>query len=416
MSSYPELHIDPRRLEADIMALAAFTRPDIPYTRLAFSEEDRQAREWVKARMKELGLAVLVDSAANIIGRREGKEPALGAIRTGSHVDTVRGGGRFDGMVGVAGALEAVWALNEAAITTRHPLEVVVFTAEEASVPGHTPFGSRAMAGQLNMQAALEAPTPDGTPVREALRRLGGAPERLGEARLKPSQVLAHLELHIEQGPELERKSIPIGAVTAIAAPCRGRILATGRADHAGATMMADRADALCAAAEAVLAVERVAKGFPQTVGTVGTLQLSPNMANVIPGRVEMDVEVRSADAGHLKDARARLAEELDLIAGRRRVKLDLEWLSLEEPVTIPPDMVALVEESAGELGIPCTRIISRASHDSARLAPVLPVGMVFVPSRGGKSHVPEEWTDFEQVALGTRVLGRALLKLDARL
>ncbi|MBI4233411.1 MAG: Zn-dependent hydrolase [Chloroflexi bacterium] len=411
---YPHLKADSGRLESDIMALAGFTSPELPYTRLAFSDVDLLARQWLIARMKELGLAVRLDTAANIIGRREGGDPSLPVIMTGSHLDTVSGGGRFDGIAGVLAGLETVRLLNAADHVTRHPLEVVCFTCEEPTVHGLSPFGSRAMAGQLDKGQVMVTVGPTGHPLAQLLRDLGGDPERLEEARLDPRRVLAHLELHIEQGGDLEAKGLPLGVVTAIAAPCRGHAIFTGRASHAGATPMEERADALCAAAELVLAVERVARSYPDTVGTVGGIENAPNMVNVIPGRVELRLEVRSTRTDIIQGATTRLSKEAEAIARRRGVKAEVLWLRADEPVTIPEPVARLLERTCQELGLEHTRIISRASHDSARLAAVIPVGMLFVPSKGGLSHCPEEWTDFEDFAVGVTALARAILMLDA--
>ncbi|MCS7206513.1 MAG: Zn-dependent hydrolase [Dehalococcoidia bacterium] len=409
----PYLEASPQRLERDLMALARFTQPDLPYTRLAFSAEDRQARQWVVEQMQALGLTVRIDPAANIIGRREGQQPHLPVLMTGSHIDTVRAGGRFDGMVGVVGALEVVRLFNRGGIRTRHPLEVVVFTCEEPTAYGFSPFGSRAMAGQLDIAQVHTATFPDGRRLVDLLRGIGGDPDRLAEARLDPARVLCHLELHIEQGAVMERQGLQVGVVTAIAAPCRAVARFRGRADHAGATPMDERADALCAAAELVLCVERLARSYAEMVGTVGFLQVHPNMVNVIPGRVDMHLEVRSTSAEDLTLARTSLEKEIHAIGRRRGVETEFAWTHCDEPVTIPPRVRQRLEQACQETGVRWAPIVSRASHDSARLAAVIPVGMLFVPSRNGLSHCPEEWTDYDHVAVGVSVLARALLLID---
>ena len=336
-------------------------------------------------------------------------------VMLGSHTDTVRAGGRFDGMIGVLGALEVVRCLNEVGWTSRHPLEIVNFTCEEPTFFGLSPMGSRAMAGGLTPQQVLEAQGPEGSSLDDALGFIGGDAQRLDEMRRRPGEIVGYLELHIEQGPVLEREGVPIGVVTAIAAPCRGRVTLVGRADHSGATMMNERQDALCGAAELVLAVERIcgAPDISDTVGTIGYLSVSPNMVNVIPGRVEMQVDVRSTRQDYLDRALGQVEQALSSVAEARGLEASLQWLTREEPVPIPDHMQQLIQGSCDEIGMPWMSLPSRASHDAARIAPITPIGMIFVPSLEGKSHTPEEWTDFEDVARGVAVLGRALMKLD---
>ncbi len=397
------------------MALAELTDPALPYTRQAFTSQDQLGRAWLIERMREAGLEVRIDTAANIIGRRKGKQQGGPVVMLGSHIDTVRAGGRFDGMAGVVSALEVVRCMNEVGWSTRHPLEVVGFTCEEPNAFGLSPFGSRVMAGSLTAERVASATGQEGKTLAETLALVGGSPDKLDEARRMPGDIVGFLELHIEQGLVLEREGCSIGVVTAIAAPCRGRCVIQGRADHAGATMMGDRADALAGAAEVVLALERIcsARDITDTVGTVGHLDLHPNMVNVIPGRVDFLMDVRSTRQDYLDRVRREIEDEAQAIAGRRGLTASLEWGSIEEPVAIPEHMQSAIREASTELGIPWLALPSRASHDAARLASITPIGMIFIPSRGGLSHTPEEWTEFEDVALGARVLGLALMKLD---
>ena len=415
--AYPDLNVQTGRIRGDLMALAQMTDPGLPYTRQAFTTYDREARRWLAAKMQEAGLEVRVDPAANVIGRREGGRGSGPVVMLGSHIDTVRAGGRFDGMVGVVGALEVIRCLNEASWTSHHALEMVSFTCEEPTAFGLSPMGSRAMAGNLTVEQVLTAQGPEGKSLAEALAFVGGDAQRLGQTRRQPGDIAGFLELHIEQGPVLEREGVPIGVVTAIAAPCRGRATLVGRADHSGATMMNERYDALCGAAEVVLAVEQActAPDLTDTVGTVGYLSASPNMVNVIPGRVEMQVEVRSTRQDFLDRVRSQVERELYSVAQRRGLEASSEWLACEEPVPIPEQMQQMIQEASDELGIRWMSLPSRASHDAARIVPITPIGMVFVPSREGKSHTPEEWTEFEDIARGVAVLGRALMKLDER-
>lgn len=411
--SLPSVPIRADRIQERLERLATFTEPDRPWTRQGFTPLDGEAREWLAREARALGLEVRTDTAANLLARRHGSDGSLPPIWTGSHLDTVASGGRFDGTTGVIGALEVLHAFADAGIVTRHPLELVVFTCEEASVLGLTPFGSRAMAGQLAVDRVSGARAPHGAPLAEALRALGGDPDRLGDARIASGAVHALWELHIEQGPELEQDGVAVGAVTTIAAPSRGRVTITGRPDHAGATMMDRRRDALTAAAEVILAVERAGRQAPGTVGTVGQLTVAPNQVAVVPARVEFSVEVRAATWEAIEAAQRAVDEAVRRVATERPVEVELTWLISEPPVTIPEPLVGIVEAAARELDISCRRIISRAEHDSSRLGDLMPVGMIFVPSVDGRSHCPEEWTDYAAIAEGARVLAQAILRTD---
>ncbi len=410
------LNVRRDRLEADLWRLAEFTDPDLPYTRRAFSPHYYAAREWLAGRFREAGLDTRVDAAGNLVGRLgQGEGPAL---MLGSHTDTVEAGGRFDGVVGVIGALELARCIQEAGVSLSRPLEIVDFVCEEPSVVSLSPLGSRIMAGDVTAEMVDAASTPFGETLAEAITRLGGDPSRLAGVRREPGDIFGYLELHIEQGPVLERAGLDIGVVTVVAAPCRAVVSLTGLADHAGATSMADRRDALAGAAELTLAVERTVSTpdiVQESVGTVGFLRVSPNMVNVVPGRVDMTVEVRSTQSEALIWAMEEIERALHEISARRGLDSTLEWRHREEPALVPPDMQDVVAKAAEDLRIPVMRLPSRASHDAARLAPVAPVGMVFIPCRDGRSHCPEEWAELDDIVTGVRVLGQALLRLDGR-
>ncbi len=412
----PTLNINRDRIDADLKRIAEFTDPDLPYTRRAFSPYYEAARVWLAERFRDAGLDTRVDAAGNLIGRLgDGSGPIL---MLGSHTDTVESGGRFDGIIGVLGALEVVRCLRESGVTLSRPLELVDFLCEEPSVVNLSPLGSRVMAGDVTADMVALATTPDGGTLPDAIVRLGGDPSRLDEARRKPGDIFGYLEMHIEQGPVLERAGMEVGVVTIIAAPCRAVVSLTGVADHAGATAMPDRRDALAGAAELTLAVERTVSTpdiVQESVGTVGFLRVSPNMVNVIPGRVDLTVEVRSTQTEALLWAREEIERSLREIADRRGLGATLEWQHLEEPVTIPLGMQDIVAESAESLRLRTLRLPSRASHDAARLAPVAPVGMVFIPCLDGRSHCPEEWAELDDIVTGAQVLAGALLRLDAQ-
>ena len=414
--NHPSLNVNRERMDADVRRLAEFTDPALPYTRRAFSPEYAAAREWLAHRFRDAGLVTRVDAAGNLIGRLG---PADGPVlMLGSHIDTVEAGGRFDGVVGVVGALEIARRIRETGAALAHPLEIVDFVCEEPTIVDMSPLGSRVMAGDVTAEMIASAYAPSGEPLGDAIARLGGDPASLREARRKPGETLAYLELHIEQGPVLERAGMDVGIVTVIAAPCRAVVSLVGAADHAGATSMADRRDALAGAAELILAVERAASApdvAQESVGTVGFLRVSPNMVNVVPGRADLTVEARSAQSEALLWVREEIERSLREIAARRGLDAAIEWRHLEEPVPIPVEMQEIIAESATDLRMRAMRLPSRASHDAARLAPVAPVGMVFIPCKDGRSHCPEEWADADDVAAGAEVLGRALLRLDAQ-
>ncbi len=404
------------RIAADLVALAELTRRDQPgFTRLAYSEEDRRARAWLRDRMEAAGLTVRLDAAANVIGSRQGA-PASGGLVVGSHIDTVPNGGRFDGMAGVVAGLEIARVLREAGYLLRHPLEVIAFTNEEPNAFGLSTVGSRAMAGKLTPIRARELRDPDGRTLADAIDFLGGDAAHLDEARRSPGAIAHYLELHIEQGPVLDRERIPVGVVTGIAAPTRLRVRVGGRPDHAGTTPMGMRKDALAGAAEIILGLERIATETGDSVGTVGQLVNHPNHANVVPGQVEMLVEFRSIFPERIAAVRTRLLEAMREIAQRRGLEVTWEFMMEEQPLRISPETVELAAAVCRGLGIPFRTLPSGASHDANHIAEIAPVSMLFVPSVAGRSHCPEELTHAADIVAGTRALLGVLLRLDGTL
>ena len=410
----PDLEVRRDRLQADLEAIARFTDPHLPYTRRAFTPQYAEARRWLTERFIEAGLDVRIDAAGNLIGRRGGAGDRV--LMLGSHTDTVEAGGRFDGIVGVMGALEVARALKEAGIELSLPLEVVDFVCEEPTIVNLSPLGSRLMAGDVTAAHIAATETPFGQPLADAIDALGGNAKQVEAARRKLGDIAGYLELHIEQGSVLEREGLAVGVVTTIAAPCRALVALTGAADHAGATAMPDRRDALAGAAELVLAVERIASTpgmVAEGVGTVGWLRVSPNMVNVIPGRVDLTIEVRSTEAEALAVARREIETEIHDIAERRKLEATFDWQHIELPVPLPEHMRNAVAQACDDLAVPYRYLPSRASHDAARLAPIAPAGMVFIRCKDGRSHCPEEWADMDDIVEGTRVLGQALLRVN---
>jgi N-carbamoyl-L-amino-acid hydrolase len=363
--------------------------------------------------MAEAGLETRWDAGGNLIGRRGGSGAAL---VLGSHTDTVPGGGRFDGALGVMAALEVARALAEAGEELAHPLEVVDFLAEEPSDYGVSTVGSRAWAGTLS-DPLLEQTNDAGETLREALPRSNADPARLAEARRHPAEIAAYLELHIEQGPVLETDRLDVAAVTGIVGIRRVLFVVEGVAAHSGTTPMALRRDALAGAAEVVLAVERTARHTDGAlVATIGKATVEPNAANVVPGRVELLTEFRSLDAGLVETAIDSVRAAAEATAAARGLRAETRPVSDMRAAHADPRVLAALEQGFDSIGATHTRLASGAGHDASQVALLAPFGMLFAPSRGGVSHHPDEWTEPSQVTraaeaflAGIRAVDRAL-------
>lgn len=404
------------RFRADWEALAGIKDDEYDgWTRRTFSEPERASREWVARRMRDAGLQTRVDGVGNVIGELSGLDPSAPALVVGSHTDTVEGGGRFDGVIGVLGAIEVVRVLRESGIQLWHPLRVVDYYNEEPNRFGLSCVGSRAIASNLSADH-LALRDDEGTTLAEALRMDGRDPDAIASCAWRRSDIAASLELHIEQGPVLEREGASLGIVTAIAGIARLRAHFAGRRDHAGTMPMALRADATCSAAGAILAVERIATAGADAVGTVGEVRASPDATNVIADDVVVTAEFRSADpewfASARRDFDAAVAEE----SRRRGVIGRVDWLPPEPPTAMNAGVSAILSDAISLLGHEARRLYSGAGHDAVQLARLAPAGMIFTPSRDGRSHTPEEWTDLSDVVLGVHALGQGLLLLDERL
>ena len=400
---------DSGRLQSDLAALAEFRDPESPgWTRKVFSPPFLRSREWLLQRMRDAGLTVHRDPAGNLIGTLAGPRPAL---VSGSHTDTVEGGGRFDGPVGVLAALEVARSIQQSGVTLRHELRVVDYLGEEPNDFGMSCIGSRAIAGSLTAEHLGLRDQSERT-LAEAIASAGGDPARIGDAAWKQGEVAAAVELHIEQGPVLEDAGVPLAIVTGIVGIERLTATFDGQADHAGTTPMDRRHDALSAAAEAVLALERLA-AHGGGVSNTGKIAAEPGALNVVPGHVRIWVELRSIEAQWLDEQHARF-EEAAREAGRRRgVGVEVAVLSRTEPV-ITSDVVRSAMKSAADgLGLRHLTLPSGAGHDTGHMAGLGPVGMLFVPSAGGRSHCPEEWTSPEQLEAGASALLATLLELD---
>lgn len=405
------LRVDRERLLKQLEELSRFgATGDGGVSRPAFSEADLEAREYVRELMGAAGLETRVDAAGNLLGRRPGSEAGLPPLMAGSHVDSVPQGGRFDGPLGVLAAVESARTLEEEGISTRHPLEVVVFSNEE---DGKT--GSRAMAGEVEPDE-LDRVTNSGRTIREGMRLQGGDPDRLDEVRRRPGDAAAFLELHVEQGAVLERSDTDIGVVLGIVGIKRWFVAAEGMANHAGTTPMDQRRDALVAASRFVEAVNRVARRTPgRHVATVGRIEAFPGAANVIPGRVEHTLEVRDLEMEKIDRIFARLRERAAEIGEETGTEFSFDRYYVSRSAPTAPELRELVEGAARELGLSARRVPSGAGHDAQSIARFAPVGMAFVPSAGGISHSPDEFTRPEDVGNGADVLLNALVAADGR-
>ncbi len=415
MSELPR--VNAARLRARIESLSRFgRRPGGTFehgvTRVAFSEADRGARACLTGWMRAAGLAVRVDEAANMVGRSPGSDDSASPILVGSHIDTVVEAGNFDGALGVVAALEVAEALTGGRGATRHPVEVVVWTNEEGVAYGDGLCGSRAAAGECT-DGELDKVW-HGARKADALRSLGGRPDRVGLARRAPGSVHAYLELHVEQGGVLDHAGIPVGIVEGIVAIHRYECVVRGEANHAGTTPMADRRDALIAAARLVEAVRDVATGEPgRQVGTVGRLEVAPNAPNVVPGEVRLTVELRDLSEEKLERLARDLTARAGAIASATGTAIEMVPSSRHQPALASPGVRAAIAEAADALGVAHLSLPSGAGHDAQMVARFAPMGMIFVPSAGGVSHSPRERTSWEDCALGADVLLGSVLGVD---
>ena len=405
------LQIDTERLTAEIEYLARIS--DTPYpsvTRVLFTSVDLRAREWLKLLYAEAGLTVREDAVGNTFARWEGTEPALPAVATGSHIDAIPNAGRFDGVVGVLGGLEAIRTLQRAGRRPRRSLELVMFTAEEPTRFGLGCLGSRLLAGTLSREKIAALRDAQGLSVDDVCAQayMHGT---LESTRLAPGCYDSFVELHIEQGPLLEQRKIPIGVVTAIAAPAALRIDLTGPGGHAGTVLMPDRHDPSLAAAEIMQAVERAALATQSrdTVATCGLVQVLPGAVNSIPREVRLEIDIRDIDGARRDRVLADVRAAAKAAAARRGCGFREQLINADAPATCAPHIVDAVEKAAAALNLPCQRMISRAYHDSLFMAQVCPTAMLFIPSKDGISHRPDEYSSPDEIARGVQVLAGAL-------
>jgi N-carbamoyl-L-amino-acid hydrolase len=398
------------RIQQHITALSKFgTNPEGGVSRVAFSDADIAGRDYVKKLMQDAGLTVRIDTAGNILGRREGSNAKLPPILIGSHIDSVPGGGNYDGDVGVLGAIEVAQTLQEQNVRLKHPLEVVVFADEEGGT-----VGSFAMIGQLQ-PAALDLMTHSGKTIRDGIRAVGGDPDRLSEAVRKTGDLKAYVELHIEQGAILDESDIDIGVVEGIVGIRWWDVTIEGVPNHAGTTPMNRRRDAMLSAAEFVLAVNRVATSIPgRQVATVGRIRAEPGAPNVIPGKVVLSLEIRDLAADKMAAVYDAVRAEADRIAQARQTPFTFTQLKVSsEPAPTDQRLQRIIAKAADSLKLTNKVMPSGAGHDAQEIAHIAPTGMIFVPSVGGVSHSPKEFTSQQDMANGANVLLQTVLAID---
>ena len=402
------------RIRKDIEIINKFNAtPEQGITRLTFSEEYRGAIAYVVEELKKLDATISFCQAGNLKARLSGTEDGGPAVMMGSHLDTVVHGGRFDGVVGVVAAVEAARIIVEEKIAHRLPIDVVVFAEEEGSRFNWGLLGSSIWTGKLDPSRLPDIKDTANITYPEAMARAGF--EISDEALLESSNLRAMLEVHIEQGAVLEKKGCLIGLVEAIAGIKHLDITITGTADHAGTTPMDDRSDALQAAVRIISAVEEIAQEIgANTVATVGRITCEPGQANVVPGRVKFSLDVRNSNKAILESAVTTITQRVKDICGERNLGFEITPLGSAEPLSLSSQIVDLMEEKTRERDVEPLRMVSGAGHDTALLADLTEAGMIFVPSRDGRSHCPEEFTRLEDIGLGCEILLATAIELSA--
>jgi len=404
------LRVNGDRIVEHLNALSQFGKnPQGGVSRVAFSDADRQGREFAQGLMRAASLEVTVDAAGNIVGRRAGTDSTLKPLLMGSHIDSVPEGGNFDGDVGSMSAIEVAQTLAEKNHRTRHPLEVIIFADEEGGTIGSHAIGGEISSKQLNLVSS------SGKTIRDGIKFIGGDPEMLSSVRRHKGDIAAYLELHIEQGGILDTEKLNIGVVEGIVGITQWEVKVEGFANHAGTTPMNQRRDAMLAAAKFIDAVNRIVTSVPgRQVGTVGKLQAWPGAYNVIPGKVVLGLELRDLDATKIQMLFGKIRDEATQIA--KSTGTTFEFTETNSIVPAPTDerLRKLIDETAKSLGLSTKWLPSGAGHDAQEIARIGPVGMIFVPSVGGISHSPKEYSRPEDIANGANVLLNTLLRLDS--
>jgi N-carbamoyl-L-amino-acid hydrolase len=412
------IQINKRRLLRDLNAVSRIGIGDHgSVTRLVFSIKELRSRQFLIHQMRQIGLQIHIDRIGNIFGRLDGANAKTPALLVGSHLDTVLHGGKFDGTMGVIAALEAVRILKEQKLVLQSPVEVVCFVGEESSRFGYSTLGSSLVAGEIRAKDLAHAVDTQGTKLEDILASMGIYRNNLRSMSRDPSTIKAYLELHIEQGPILEAKKKPIGIVTSIAAPTRFRVVLTGQADHSGTTPMEMRKDALVAASEFIVALEKICRRYSRmekgrVVGTVGAIKIEPGVINAIPGKAELSVDIRSITAEAKRRVVRLIQARIREIARRRKIQVKILPLREEDPVPLNKWLIHLLKECCEIRNIAYEIMPSGAGHDAMQMAKVTPAGMLFIPSRRGISHSPLEWSEPEDICLGAQLLLDSVIRV----
>ena len=417
-----EIAIDSTRMTSELQTLSTFTSIEpsskgTAVTRIVFTPDDLRARAWLKDLARSEGLTIREDAVGNTFFRWVGTEPDLSAVATGSHIDAIPHAGMYDGTVGVLGGLEAIRALKRSGARPRRSIELVLLTSEEPTRFGIGCLGSRLISGTINPDRAdglhgAQRGSEDETLAQ--VRTAAGFKGPLSTVRLPQGHYHAWVELHIEQGALLEREGLLLGIVTAIAAPAGYRFTIEGIGGHAGALLMPDRRDALCAAAEIILSIEShaLATRAIDTVATVGICDVYPGAVNSVPSRVTLQVDIRDTDPARRESVMQAVRRDVASIATRREVRISEALVNADDPATCSAHLVGLINDVCRGEGITAKHMVSRAYHDSLFMACISPIAMIFIPCRGGVSHRPDEYASPANIATGTRVLAATLGKL----
>jgi N-carbamoyl-L-amino-acid hydrolase len=408
------LAVDQRRLLSEVEALAGISEADPPVvTRIVFTPKDLEARAWLRTKFEDAGLTVRQDAVGNTFARWVGSDSAAPAVATGSHVDAIPNAGKYDGVVGVLGGLEAIRALQQSGFRPTRSIELILFTSEEPTRFGIGCLGSRMLSGTLTPDAARLLKDTSHQSL-ESILQTAGMLGKLESVQIPAGSYSAFVELHIEQGPLLERAQIPLGIVESIAAPASFQILIEGDGGHAGAVLMPDRKDALCAAAEIILAIENAARssGASDTVTTVGMCEVFPGAVNSVPSRVRMTLDARDTDLARRDRVLTNIQNEARSVSDTRKVSARFEIVNADAPATCSPKVTEALTQACNKHGLPFQKMVSRAYHDSLFMSRIAPMAMLFIPCRNGYSHRPDEYASPEDIARGTLVLAETLARL----
>ena len=408
------MNIDIQKLLAEIEKLSSFSDAPAPaVTRVLWTDQDMKARAWLKGLALEAGLLYRQDALGNTFIRLEGRLPDLAAVGTGSHNDAIPFSGMYDGTVGVLGGLEALRAIQRSGLSHNRSLEVLMFTSEEPTRFGLGCLGSRVLSGAIELEQLRALKDSDGIGL-EAARQAVGYNSPLETVRLPANYYAAFVELHIEQAPLLEQKDLQIGIVNAIAAPASFFVHLTGEGGHAGARLMPGRRDALLAAAEITLAVEKASlgSGAIDTVGTTGLLEVHPGAINSIPSQVRLGIDIRDTDGTRRDRVVQEVLEAIQEVSQRRTIQAEIKMINSDPPAQSDPSILEAIRASVLDLKLTHLEMVSRAYHDSLFMARVTPMAMIFIPCRAGVSHRPDEYAAPQDIARGVKVLAQTLLRL----